>query len=756
MAKSDEQHRLFFENTTIGIIYYSKDGVITDANEAVCKIFGSSADQLIGLSTADVPDKEFAREILRSLQGEKGHYKGRYVSHTGKKEVFIRAEWVPILEEGRVVSGVGIIEDYTGRQKAEDALKESERKYRLLAENSPDMIYRMFIPEGRYDYVSPSSAEIIGYSPRECYDTPLLISEIIHPDWREYFDLHWERLKQGKAPATYDYQVIHKDGSERWLNQRNIIENGEDGLPIAIVGLVTDVTARRQLENALRESEERFRTLFDAAQDGILMADAEGKRFIDANPAMCKMLGYNVEELTYLGITDIHPPEIVSYILGQFARLARQEISVLHDLPILRKDGSVFYADIANSLLTVGGQPCVAGFYRDITSKKDIEQQLSQAQKMEAIGTLAGGIAHDFNNILGAMLGYAEMAKDQTEEGSGLHEDMEQILVAGTRAKNLVDQILAFSRQTESEQIPLQFQLLLKETVKLLRSSIPTTITIEENIDGECGMIRANPTQLHQVVMNLCTNGYHAMEEKGGTLSVSLSRENLDSGDLRDEISLKPGPYVRLSVRDTGPGIDPAIIHQIFNPYFTTKEVGKGTGLGLSVVDGIVKSHGGMIRFASQWQEGTVFHIYFPEAMDTSEENLEAEEDVLTGHERILFVDDEEILVDMATQLLERFGYRVTAYTDSLEALRMFKEEPDQFDMLITDQTMPGITGADLAREIFTVRPGFPVILTTGYSSVISEEEALALGISGYLMKPILKNDILPLIQRILSSKEEI
>lgn len=385
--------------------------------------------------------------------------------------------------------------------------------------------------------------------------------------------------------------------------------------------------------------------------------------------------------------------------------------------------------------------------------RETLEAQLLQSQKMEAIGTLAGGIAHDFNNILGAILGYAEMAQEEVVKDSTAYQDLEKVVVAGNRAKDLVTQILAFSRQTKSEQRPLQPQPIVKECIKLLRSSIPTTISIEQEIDPACRMIKADPIQLHQVIMNLCTNAFQAMEKEGGSLMVTLERVELRKNDLQDVPSMQPGFYVVLTVKDTGPGIDPVLLKNIFEPYFTTKEVGKGTGMGLAVVHGIVKNHGGFIRLKSKIDKGTSFMVAFPELLEAEEEALVEEQPVPTGNENILLVDDEEFLVDIVTQILTSLGYSVTGVTSSVAALELFNKQPDHFDLIITDQTMPQMTGVALSKEILRCRPQTPILLCTGFSGVVSRKEIRDLGIKGLVMKPMVKKDIAPLIRKVLDER---
>ncbi len=386
--------------------------------------------------------------------------------------------------------------------------------------------------------------------------------------------------------------------------------------------------------------------------------------------------------------------------------------------------------------------------------RQKLETQLQQAQKMEAIGTLAGGIAHDFNNILGAIIGYAEMIHEDCPANSSFFHDIDQVLQAANRAKELVKQILAFSRQAKSIKFPVQPATIVKEAIKLLRSSIPSTIAIEQDIDPEAGVVLADPTQIHQILMNLCTNAFHAMEMEGGTLTISLHKKSLSQDDLSSEPNMQPGNFLQLSIKDTGIGIAPEIREKIFDPYFTTKEVGKGTGMGLSMVHGIVQSYGGFISCDSVLGKGTVFKITLPAIEENALEENESTEPVPHGKERILLIDDEEILLEMGKIMLERLGYHVTARWNGIEALATFQDKQDQFDIVITDQTMPGMTGVDLSRRILQLRPNMPIILCTGYSSLISEEKARSMGIKGFAMKPLARKNVARLIRKILDRKQ--
>ncbi len=390
------------------------------------------------------------------------------------------------------------------------------------------------------------------------------------------------------------------------------------------------------------------------------------------------------------------------------------------------------------------------GIVLDITEEVELEERLQQAQKMEAVGTLAGGIAHDFNNILMVILGYSEMARDEAPAGSNIAWELDEVIIAGNRAAELVKQILAFSRQAKVERLPLQLQSLIKEALKLLRSSIPTTIAIKEEIDSRCGPVLVDPTQVHQILMNLCTNANHAMEKKGGVLTVALQPVVIDRENGAPTGNLKAGEYTVLSVSDTGTGIAPEVLPKIFNPYFTTKMVGKGTGMGLAITHGIVADYGGAIIVDSQAGKGTTFQVYLPVADQQEEPAAEDAGPLPRGGERILFVDDEKLLVQMGKEMLSRLGYKVTTRDNSLEALATFQHSPADFDLVITDQTMPNMTGLDLARRMLQIRPDMPIILCTGYSNLVDATKAKSLGIKEFALKPLTTGMVAKLIRKAL------
>lgn len=484
------------------------------------------------------------------------------------------------------------------------------------------------------------------------------------------------------------------------------------------------------------------------------------------NQKGCDILGISEEDVLGLNWFDhFLPQNRVKEIKKVFKRLMQGEADTVefYENPVVTKSGEERQIAFHNTLLKENNGTIIGLLWagEDVTErqmvekeKEQLEVQLRQSHKMEAIGTLAGGIAHDFNNILSVILGYADMAKETIPDSNPAKEQIGHVLTAGNRARDLIKHILAFSRKEAQKRVPVLIHLTVSEALKLLRASIPTTIEIRQNIDSSCGNILAEPTQIHQVLLNLCTNAAQAMDEKGGVLQVDLASVDLSPGDLPNEPGLRPGPYVHLTIKDNGMGIDKKYLARIFDPYFTTKEVGKGSGMGLAVVIGIVKSHDGIITVRSTPEEGTVFDVYFPKIAEQSQPKRNSSKPAPGGTERILIVDDEEDMVFMLAQVLERLGYQVTTKTDSQEALELFRTQQDSFDLVITDQTMLGLTGDQLAKKIMDIRPDMPIVLCTGYSSRMDAQKADFMGIRAFIMKPINNTEFAITIRQVLDTRK--
>jgi PAS domain S-box-containing protein len=516
--------------------------------------------------------------------------------------------------------------------------------------------------------------------------------------------------------------------------------------------------SNRQLQASqldMRQARDYLENLFRASPDAIFVTDADGY-IVMANESVYDVYGYRPDEMIgqHAAILTSDDEKAWRESVVLIEKVFEQGLVRNWVADRQRKEGRVIQIETSVVLLkNPDGTPWGAiSSSRDITDRKRLEEQVRQSQKMEAIGTLAGGIAHDFNNILGAIIGYTELSKDLSEGNSDLERNLSQVLKAADRAKNLVQQILAFSRKSESELKSLQLHLVVKEALNLLRSSIPTTIDIKTDIAAANDVAIADATQVHQIVMNLCANAAQAMQQKGGVLAVTLKAVDLDNHSVRAYADIESGHYVRLSVRDTGEGIPRHIINRIFEPFFTTKAVGAGTGMGLAVVHGIVKSLKGDIKVYSEPGKGTVFHVLLPRVPEEGVDRDVVPRSAPRGHERVLLVDDEAVLLEVGGKILSSLGYRVTATGSAVEAFEMFKKNPEGFDVVITDQTMPGFTGYELAQRLMGIRADIPVILCTGYSDLVTGESALAGGIKAFVSKPLNRLSIAETIRKVMGT----
>jgi len=528
---------------------------------------------------------------------------------------------------------------------------------------------------------------------------------------------------------------------------------------------------RQQAEKELRESEERLRFLAEKMADIIWTVNLNFQTTY-VSPSIEKILGFTPEERKRQTLEEMITPDSLEKVQRMFLEEFRRDEagnddpdrSVTVEVEYYRKDGSTVWLENKVKAMR-DGSGRIEGIYgvsRDITDRKTAEKekiklqsQLQQVQKMESIGTLAGGIAHDFNNILGIIVGNTELAMDDIPEWHSARRNLKEILTSSIRARDIVKQILAFSRQSPQEKKPVRIIPIIKESLKLLRSSIPATIRIHQSISSESDTVLADPVQINQVLINLCINAVHAMGDKGGVLEVGLEDVELDSGDAIQYHDLPSGKYVRLTVSDTGHGIESILLKRIFDPYFTTKGVGKGSGMGLSVVHGIVKSHGGCVAVNSEPGKGTVFNVLFPCVEDKPEPEVEISIEIPRGKGKILFVDDEKAIIDIMQPMIERLGYEVSVRTSSIEGLEAFRANPNRFDLVITDFTMPNMTGMELAKALFKLRSDIPVILCTGYSEHINEDKAKRSGIRAFVVKPVVLSEIASTIRKVLDNDKE-
>ena len=534
-----------------------------------------------------------------------------------------------------------------------------------------------------------------------------------------------------------------------------VLKNGLRRLAPAVARALANKHMRdekQRAEAALRDSEARYRQLVEQAPDGIFIHREGAVVFINAAGA-ATLGAARPDDLIGVSIFDFVPPA--------YQALARTHIQQAHDrghtalveMQLVRRNGELIDVEVTGGATTYQDEPAIQVIFRDITMRKQLEAQVRQMQKMEAIGTLAGGIAHDFNNVLSALLGYTELAcLDMPEDGEAW-QHLQEVLIAGQRAKQLIQQILTFSRQTEQDRRSVQLSLIVQETLSLLRASLPATIEIQQHIEAAAETIWADPTQMHQVLMNIGANAAHAMRDTGGVLDVRLDAIEVDAAFASSHAELRPGPYLRLQMRDTGHGIAPEIRQRIFDPFFTTKERHEGTGMGLAMVHGIITSHNGAIAVEGGPGEGAAFTIYLPRIEKSGEEVLAFETPLPGGSEHVLFIDDEVMLTRLSQQMLERLGYTVTTYTSSVEALEAFRSDPRRFDLVITDQTMPHLTGDVLVGDLRRLRSDLPIILCTGFSHIMTEEKARALQLDAFLMKPLVTNDLAVVVRRVLDGR---
>jgi PAS domain S-box-containing protein len=640
-------------------------------------------------------------------------------------------------------------EEIVERRRLEEVLRESERKFKTLFQLSPEVIFLASLDDARIHEVNETFCRFFGYRREETVGK--VVGELgIWADLNEYVVMMGRLDSQGKV-NDFECRLLTKSGENKTvlMSVGTLEVNGR----AFMLSVARDITERKRAQ----EEREHLVTAIEQVTEGIMIADSN--HVIQyANPAYERLTGYAKSKLIGQP-ADIHKGDVrIKSLYKRIWGTLTDNDAWSERITAQRKDGTTYEVEALTSPVRDASGAIInfISIRRDVTQEARLERELRQAQKMESIGTLAGGIAHDFNNILAAISGFAELAVKNVNGNAIAQKYIEQVLKASCRAADLVKQILAFSRQTEQERKPLRMATIVKEVLTLLRSSLPSTIEIKQDIETgrDEDMVLADLTQLHQVLLNLCTNAAHAMGAKGGTLSLKLSAvaaPPLVSGYPQR----KAGHYVCLTVSDTGHGMSAAVMDRIFDPYFTTKRPGEGTGLGLSVVQGIVKSYGGVMTVSSEAGRGTTFNIFLPGLEKMVVEKPQISESLSTGSERILFVDDEATLADMGKSMLETLGYSVTAKTSSLEALQYFRDRPDDFDLVFTDMTMPSLTGKDLAREITAIRKDIPVILCSGFSDAMDDGEDNEMGIRDFVLKPFVMSTLAKTIRNALDCPDD-
>ena len=751
LIESEKRFRTLIEAGPLSILLL-RDGKYIYGNPASAKMLGyEDPDEIIGISALETIAPEYHEIVFERIKNiDQGKSNSpieiQLIKPDGEMVWSLTTSVSVTIEDKPTAIIMG--QDITALRKAEQDLSKAQTMQVALAEHLPAGMMLVDASTRKIESVNVYAASIFGAG----------IDEIVG-----------KKCHNSICPASEGECPICDLGQEIDNAEREIVLKNGDRSPVlkSVVSIkidekeklleyFVDISDRKRAEVELRESEERYRKLVTTAPYGIQLTDREG-RIIFSNPAHHRIQGYKDDELIGKFIWDLmadaeHQQQAKKYYQKIIQDHPTPEIYFNRDKTLDGReiDVQINWDYIYDSNGQVEG---IISIISDITNQRLLETKLQQAQKMESIGNLAGGIAHDFNNILFPIIGISELLMEDFSQDSKQYENLQEIFRAGKRGSDLVKQILAFGRQSEHKLIPVHLQPILNEVLKLSRATIPSSIEIRHDIQPDCGLVLADATQIHQVIINIITNAYHAVESSDGTISVSLRKVSLPPGELPD-LSLT-GKHALISIADTGHGMSSDLIEKIFEPYFTTKEQGKGTGLGLAVAYGIIKEHKGGIKVTSEVGKGTTFRIYIP-LMDKPIEIESTNEIELSpsGSEHILLVDDEEPIAKIERQMLERLGYKVTSRMNSIDALEAFKANPDSFDLVLSDMSMPNMRGDQLAKEIISIRQNIPLIICTGFSDKINQEKAVAIGIKGFLMKPILRSELAKTVRSVLDESK--
>lgn len=767
LRESEKRLGSLVETIPHGIQEIDTDAVITYANSAHAKIYGCQARELVGTSMFDLASGEDERRKLKQhfafileRQPRPSPWFSKDLTRDGRI-IDTQVDWNYKRDvRGHITGLIMVISDITHRKQAEKALLDNLQFMTTLIDTIPNPVFYKDA-DGKFLGCNVAYARTLGMAKENILGRRLTeVESIISSEMAQHYHMQDVRLIANPGIQSYEERIHCADGVQRDYIFFKATFKDAEGLVAGLVGIMLDISDRKKIEKALAESTNLFDAFMHHLPGLAFIKDLEG-RYVYVNQAFSQFTGKPARDP--IGLRDDQVWD------AETARLLHcNDQSVLESQTDQSNVETVRLSDRQDRILLTARFPIfqdnemvsLGGIAIDITQRtqeqqqrQQLELQLQQSQKMEALGTLAGGIAHDFNNILAAIIGYSEIAVAEIEADSNTHGYLKRVLEAGERARALVKQILAFSRQGDIEPKPVQVKLIVKEVLKLLRASLPATIEIEQRIDSDA-MVMADPTQIHQVLMNLTTNAGYAMSEQGGRLTVQLQQAELDPTFTDQHAGMAPGSYLKLSVADTGTGIAPENLNRVFDPFFTTKPKGEGTGMGLAVVHGIVSSLRGAIHVESKVKEGARFDVFLP-TIEDPEMLVPAPADALpVGKERILYVDDEVFQTDMLKQMLGLLGYQVTVCNQSPAALDLFRQDPCAFDLVITDMIMPELTGDRLAVEMLKLRPDLPIILATGYSARITEAKAKALGIRAYALKPLVMEKLAKMIRAVVDEAD--
>ncbi len=767
LKKTEElkRYQQLFEGVADPVFIHDFSGRFLEVNQIALDQFGFSKQEFENtILTNIIPEKQ-CDKISALIED---------ISKTGgpvvfEMEIFTKSNTLVYVEchSRKIVfkgkkAVLSVARDITDRKKIQYDLVRSEERLSLALEVSLAITWELNLKTGKFK-IDADKFKLPGYGSADLEKVTGVLN-LINPKNLKKVRRNFKEFIKGNKPYYQDeFSIITENGEQRWLNNRaRIVKFDQDNKPMVIIGTAIDISELKIAEQALRDNEERYRTILDNRNIGYVEVDLKGNLTF-FNEALCDITGYSPDELFgmhYKTYTDDITSEKIKSKYRAIFKTGKPLKSF--EYPAFKKSGDLVTVEASVSLMKdPNGRAC--GFRAlviDVTERKRAEQErkkfeseLRQSHKMEAIGTLAGGIAHDFNNILSGIFGYCQLAEMNIDNPVKAKSYVGQVFKGAKRAAGLIQQILTFTRQTEHEKQLLDVSIVVKEALKLLRSSIPSTIEIKENVFSD-KIVMADPTQIHQVVMNLCTNAYHAMRDKGGILEVELNDIKIARQNSMPDINILPGEYIRLKVSDTGHGMDKETMGKMFDPYFSTKKAGEGTGLGLALVYAIVEDHRGYIKAYSTLGKGTQFYVFLPvkDEKDVTRHLSVSRKPLKGGQEKIMVVDDEKSILESIEEFLKDYGYKVTTFSNGATAFEEFKKSPDEFDLVITDMTMPHMTGDKLSAGVLKIRKDIPIILCTGYNENISKDKALELGIKQYIQKPIDSEELVSLIRELFDS----